>query len=338
VIAAIGASIVFHLAMWPVGNRVVAWGSGGQPLPTSSGIMEVSLLPPAPVEKPEEELSEEDRPQLDSDKKLVKLDSLEEQERPPEDTNYVSEFDSRVDKETRAPKRRPRPGAVTPPTGDRPDGKQGQSDRSSEARRPNASQALPLGGRSSSNDGEGRDADRSEAEPADDGTMSNDAGKAAANLSPRGVQGLDGLRKQWGTPGSYDDLDDIEEGDGTFLNSRRWKFASFFNRVRDQVAEHWHPEVLHASNDPDSRKYGTKTRRTKLMISLNSDGSLHRIRLERSSDVDYLDEEAIRAVRAAQPFANPPPGLVNPETGHIDFGFAFIFEINGGTRIFRYRK
>ena len=48
--------------------------------------------------------------------------------------------------------------------------------------------------------------------------------------------------------------------------------------------------------------------------------------------------DAIRAVRAAQPFSNPPPGLVDPETGFIDFGFAFIFEIGQSPKIHRYRR
>jgi TonB family protein len=323
--------------MWPVGNRVVAWGSGSHPLPTSGGIMEVSLLPPAARPKPEdEELPDELKPELDPEKKLVKLDAIDS-EKPPEDTEYVAEFDSSTDRQRRAPKHRPQPGQPTPPAGQRSNAQQ-QSSEQSQPNPPSDSKALPLGGRSSARDGEGNAAQRAATDAAPDGTVPTNPGRSGANFSPRGVAGLDGLRKQWGTPGSYDDLDDLDEGDETVLNSRRWKFASFFNRVRDQVAEHWHPEVLHASNDPDGSKYGTKTRRTKLIISLNPDGSLHRIRLERSSDVDYLDEEAIRAVRAAQPFANPPPGLVNPDSEKIEFGFAFIFEINGGTRIFRYRK
>ena len=47
---------------------------------------------------------------------------------------------------------------------------------------------------------------------------------------------------------------------------------------------------------------------------------------------------ATGAVRAAQPFSNPPPGLVDPETGFIDFGFAFIFEIGQSPKIHRYRR
>ena len=167
------------------------------------------------------------------------------------------------------------------------------------------------------------------------------AGGRLGSLSPAGSPGTrQALLHSLGQPGTFDDLDDsIEEGDENILNSKRWKFASFFNRVRNGVANHWHPEVVHAARDPDGTVYGTKTRKTKLVISLNADGSLHSIEFDAGgeSGVDYLDEEAIRAVRAAAPFANPPPGLVG-KNGKIEFGFGFIFEIHGGARIFRYQR
>jgi TonB family protein len=143
---------------------------------------------------------------------------------------------------------------------------------------------------------------------------------------------------QFARSGSYDDLDGLEEDDETSTNSKRWKYASFFNRVRDAVAEHWHPEVVHASRDPDRRIHGTQTRKTRLFIKLNPDGSVNRIKTEQPSGVDYLDEEAIRAVRAAQPFINPPRQLIDSDSGLIEFSFGFIFEIDGRRRIFRYRQ
>jgi hypothetical protein len=43
-------------------------------------------------------------------------------------------------------------------------------------------------------------------------------------------------------------------------------------------------------------------------------------------------------VRTAAPFVNPPAGLVDEESGLIEFGFGFIFELHGERRIFRYRR
>jgi TonB family protein len=305
---------------------------GGPSIQIGSGVMEVSLMP----DRDEDDAQTRDAPDPESlrdpDGQVVKLDRLIEERPPEEDTDFRSEFDNRVDKQTRAPNRRPVPGHSRAPQGNRPDA----NDQSAATRTP-TSRALPLGRDALAQRGEGSDASDAATTPSDDGDLSRNPG--AGSLSPRGARGLpDALRKDWGTPGSFDDLTGIEDGAENLLNSRRWKYASFFNRVRDAVAEHWHPEVVHASRDPDGRIHGTKTRRTKLLIFLHPDGSLKRIQIERTSDVAYLDEEAIRAVRAAQPFSNPPAGLVDPQTGLIGFGFAFIFEIQGGRQIFRYQR
>lgn len=334
------ASVGVHVLLWPVGNRVVQLHWGAPPVPIAGGVMEVSLMPleATPPEKDPEEPDDPEELERTSKDKLVNLDRLVD-ERPPESTDQVSEFDNRVDRETRAPNRRQSPGDSQVQPGDRPDGKQGTHDQASDAQPNPASKALPMGRDGAARELDGKQADsHAPSKVAEDGVARHDPGRAGS-LSPRGLQGLpDALRKQFGSPGSIDDLEGIDEGDENVLNSRRWKYASFFNRVRNGVSEHWNPQVVHRANDPDGRIHGTKTRRTKLIISLNSDGSLNRIRIERSSDVDYLDEEAIRAVRTAQPFSNPPPGLVNPSTGLIEFGFAFIFEIHGGRRIHRYQR
>ena len=52
--------------------------------------------------------------------------------------------------------------------------------------------------------------------------------------------------------GSDDHLQDIDDGDETSLNAKKWKFASFFNRVKQQVREHWKPgEVYRLAIPPD---------------------------------------------------------------------------------------
>jgi len=38
-----------------------------------------------------------------------------------------------------------------------------------------------------------------------------------------------------------DHLQDVDEGDGTYLNTKEWKFASFFNRVKQSVSQQWNP-------------------------------------------------------------------------------------------------
>lgn len=322
-IAVLLASFGAHLLLWPLGDEVLDMAWQHRRLPQTESVMEVALLDedePDP-DAPEDEVPEE------APGKLVQLDRVTD-ERPPErDTPYVSEFDNRTSHPTRAPNVRPIPGAPGV-QGERKDGNEGKADSPD----PLQPHALPLQPRDA--DAQGEDS----TEPDDRGELP----RPGAVPLPRAV-GSAGTRKALqdalGQHGSLDDIDKkIEEGGEEVVESKRWAFASFFNRVRNGIAQHWHPEPLHAANDPDGRKYGTKTRRTKLHVSLNPDGSLNRVRLEDSCDIDYLDEEAIRAVRTAAPFVNPPAGLVDPRSGLIEFGFGFIFEFGGESRIFRYRR
>lgn len=326
--ATIAVSLLAHLLLWPVGNLVIQGGSG-RTVPRAGGMMEVQLIDP---ERSEELIEQDLRDQMD-EKKLVALDRVTDERAPDEDTPHVSEFDNRTDHETRAPKVRPTPGGAPSIAGDRPDGRNGTATDGRPNEHPPSTAPLPL------MPGDGRSTSDSQVP---DGRTSDAPSRPAplGSLSPAGSPGTRKalMESLGGQHGSFDDLDQIEAGDETILNSKRWKFASFFNRIRDGVSQHWHPEVLHAARDPDGSVYGTKTRRTKLVISLNADGSLHGIELEAKSGVEYLDEEAIRAVRAAAPFTNPPPGVVDKRTNKIVFGFAFIFEIDGRTRIFRYQR
>jgi TonB family protein len=137
--------------------------------------------------------------------------------------------------------------------------------------------------------------------------------------------------------GSQDALKDIDDGEETALNSKRWKFASFFNRVKKQVADHWHPEEAYRRGDPTGSVYGSKNRLTVLRVQLKPDGSLANVALEQPSGVEFLDDEAIEAFKQAQPFPNPPRQLVD-DGGVINFRFGFLFELSGAPRmrLFRY--
>jgi TonB family protein len=130
----------------------------------------------------------------------------------------------------------------------------------------------------------------------------------------------------------------VPEGDGTFLNAKEFKYATFFYRVRDSVADHW--EDLAASEyrrrDPTGNIYGVRDRSTMLRVQLNKQGVLVDVHVEQTSNVDFLDAVAVEAFKRAQPFPNPPPGIAD-EDGSIRFNFQFIITMNPnrGSNIFR---
>lgn len=138
--------------------------------------------------------------------------------------------------------------------------------------------------------------------------------------------------------GTQDALKDIDEGDETALNSKKWRFASFFNRVKHQVQEHWHPDEVYRRRDPNGSIYGRTSRLTIVRVQLKPNGHLANVALESPSGLEFLDDEALQAFRAAQPFPNPPRQLVDATDGLINFQFGFLFELSGVSKplLFKY--
>jgi TonB family protein len=133
-----------------------------------------------------------------------------------------------------------------------------------------------------------------------------------------------------------DHVEGVEEGEGTFLNTREWKYASFFNRVKQEVASTWDPGTALRKRDPTGDLYAWKDRLTVLKVILDVDGRLADCYVEQSSGVDFLDREAIRAFEEAQPFPNPPRGILD-ERDRVVFTFGFFLDTTSrpGLRFFR---
>lgn len=135
--------------------------------------------------------------------------------------------------------------------------------------------------------------------------------------------------------GSPDKLDNVDEGDGTFLNTREWKYASYFNRIKQAVSSTWNPRRALDQRDPDRTLYGDRDRFTLLSVTLDNTGALKDVVVKRASGMDFLDKTTVEAFKKAQPFANPPPGIVEPN-GEIRFTFGFYLEVSrGGFQIYR---
>jgi TonB family protein len=160
-------------------------------------------------------------------------------------------------------------------------------------------------------------------------------GGAGPSLMPNEQQ----LARAIGSGGTQDALKDVDDGEETALNSKRWRFASFFNRVKRQVAEHWHPDEAYRQRDPTGAIYGRHNRYTELRIQLTPDGRLGNVALALPSGLEFLDDAAIEAFKEAEPFPNPPRQLIEAN-GHINFGFGFMFDLNGPPQMrwFRYNN
>jgi TonB family protein len=206
-------------------------------------------------------------------------------------------------------------------------------------RTPGLSGAPGRAGRPGSNYGvpnAGPPADGPIPELGSEGLPKQPGGSSQGGLGPALVPTEQQLARAIGG-GTQDALNDVDDGDETALNSKRWRFSSFFNRVKRQVAEHWHPDEVYRQRDPTGAVYGRHNRYTELRIQLKPDGRLSNVAIALPSGLEFLDDEAIEAFKEAGPFPNPPRQLIEAN-GLINFGFGFLFDLNGPPqmRLFRY--
>lgn len=178
--------------------------------------------------------------------------------------------------------------------------------------------------------------DRLRIQPGAEGTEDSSSGRpglpGVSNLlpSPAVLDKISGAA-------ANDHLKDVEEGDGTFLSTKEWKYASFFNRVKQSVGQHWNPGAPLRTRDPTGNIYGGRDRYTVLNVTLTERGQVKEIFVEKSSGLDFLDLEAIKSFERAQPFPNPPPGLVQADTS-VKFSFGFFLEMSGTPKMRLFRQ
>lgn len=320
-------------------------------------IVAAELLEKDALEKLEKVKREVERPKANS--QVVEVTEPEIKLRP-DRARFLSEFDSKVEKETVARGttdkmvRRPSPRAKTEPTvssndtKESPGGKQqgrlamrglGKAtvpDRlgmSEGLKTRNQLGDLPaFGSKQQSQQGDEGAAEGNE-KSTEEGT-GNGEKRALPNLQPS-----EEVLERVAGGGSVDKLDGVEEGDTTSLNSKQWKHAVFFNRLKRQVAQNWHPGQVYARRDPKGNVYGTKDRTTVVKVFLTPEGRLAKVYVAEESGVDFLDDEAVRAFQEASPFPNPPSALVEEESKLISFVFGFHFQVGerSNWRIFRRR-
>lgn len=89
------------------------------------------------------------------------------------------------------------------------------------------------------------------------------------------------------------------------LNTKDPIYVSYFNKIKHSIESQWeYPEV--------ALRYGLQGRLS-LEFAIASNGELERLRILRSSGSQVLDDEALRAIKAASPFPPIPPWIkLNP--------------------------
>ncbi|WP_242344831.1 energy transducer TonB family protein [Anaeromyxobacter terrae] len=135
--------------------------------------------------------------------------------------------------------------------------------------------------------------------------------------------GQDTLARLAGGP-NMDGFREAEEGDVTALNTREFKYATFFNQLRREIGADWYPRVRAAvrERDPEFKHFFYKERTVVVGVTLDRAGHVTDLSVLQSSNVDFFDRVAMASVRQAQPFPNPPGGLFGSEpTTRVPFVF-----------------
>jgi protein TonB len=85
------------------------------------------------------------------------------------------------------------------------------------------------------------------------------------------------------------------------LNTRDPVYVTYFTKIKQLIESNWeYPEL--------ALRYGLQGRLS-LEFSIGGNGQLERLRVVRSSGSQLLDDEAVRAIRAAAPFPPIPPWI-----------------------------
>jgi TonB family protein len=236
------------------------------------------------------------------DKKLKQIVDLpkDESAEAPDDAKYLSESNHKVEKETVSKYRRPTdiPAHELFP-GDQPE------QREYQAPQEERNDPVPFA------EGEGPPRNLKD-----------------INLVPD----IDTMLKNFNKPGrrggapSNDAITGVEEGEGTFLNTKEFKYASYFNRIKRDVTRVWNPANEWKREDPTGQLYGHIQKKTLLRVVLDAEGAVLSVKVSKSSTIEFLDKAAVAAFWHCVQFPNPPKGLI--VDNKIDFYFGFVVDFN----------
>lgn len=121
--------------------------------------------------------------------------------------------------------------------------------------------------------------------------------------------------------------DKIEKGNETVLNTDKVLYASFINRIAEEIYQPWVGNIEEALKNlrASGRKLENNTYVTKLNVAMDKRGEITGIQILSSCGVAVIDEAPKRAFWEAEPFPNPPVQLIE-EDGFIRLNYEFHFE------------
>jgi outer membrane biosynthesis protein TonB len=251
--------------------------------------MQVVVVEPETDPAEEDELEEEQEQPI-YEGQIVDISPPPQEERP-DDADYLSRYDAKVEEETRTDRFEVNPDVLS-----RTYSKEQQKEQ------------RELMDVNAERESTGAKIGNQRFDAARDGSM-------AALPSPWKITNLDGNEDPVPSSQSTANLagapqnDLLREaiGEAVNLNSMRYPYAGYMERIRRQVNYWW---TQNLDNLPSSVHMSRPSYTTEVKVILNGDGALELVDVTASSGVPELDDAIVRAFRLASPFDNPPAGLV----------------------------
>ncbi len=268
-----------------------------QPVSPTVTKIEVEYTDPNELSPPEEKTAAPARKQTVTDQVIEQKKQLNEEK--DENTRFLSAFDQKVIKQTRAER-------------------SGQFKNTAQGGHKDEGQ---------------KDGDKKEKTEIDKTVKNTEKGEIPdlKDLSPKFAlnPGPKGLNVDNGDPSQTDDyLKDVQSGLQTLLSTREFVYYSYYNRIKESLRQHWEPNVREKVKiiyRKGRNIASAKDRVTQVLVTLDSQGELIRVEVITRSGVEALDHAAEEAFKEAAPFPNPPAGMVEQD-GTIKIRWDFVLE------------
>lgn len=132
-----------------------------------------------------------------------------------------------------------------------------------------------------------------------------------------------------GNPSQTDDhLKDTPIGIQTLLSTKEFVYFSYYNRIKEKIRQYWEPNIRENVKMAVRRGRSiasVRDRVTKVLITLDKNGTLIQVQVLGESGIVELDSAAVDAFKSAAPFPNPPQGMIESD-GNIRIRWDFILE------------
>lgn len=114
----------------------------------------------------------------------------------------------------------------------------------------------------------------------------------------------------------------VKKGDELKLNAHSFDYGQYINRMRVKLSQRWNPQQTIVP-----QMYQQRTVRVDVIVVLNNQGEIVELNTKGPSRFTRFDDEALRALRAAAPFPNPPDSLIQDDH-NVYLTWSFILSMD----------